>query len=90
MSVKRLVLDVLKPHNPSALEFSQIIASVGPDYRVQVMVAEVDEKTETLVVTIEASAIDFDLVHDAIKTAGGSLHSIDEAEVHSDPRADVQ
>ena len=32
--VKRIVLDVLKPHHPSAIEFSQAIAEVGDDYRV--------------------------------------------------------
>ncbi|MBQ0799384.1 MAG: hypothetical protein KBT63_08850 [Porticoccaceae bacterium] len=38
VSVRRLVLDVLKPHQPNALEFSRAIAEVGIDYRVHLTV----------------------------------------------------
>ena len=82
--VKRIVLDVLKPHQPSAIEFSQAIAKVGPDYRVRLIVIEMDENTETLQIEVLGSAIDFDAVQSAISSMGGSLHSIDEVEVHSE------
>lgn len=81
INVKRLLLDVLKPHNPNALEFARAIAETGPDYRVQVKVLEVDEKTETLQVEVMGGAIDFERLHEAIGQCGGSLHSIDEVEV---------
>lgn len=86
--VKRIVLDVLKPHLPNALDFSQAIARVGVDYRVILTVLEVDEKTETLRVDVEGAAIDFDAIQSAISTMGGSLHSIDEVEVQSVTEAD--
>jgi hypothetical protein len=85
--VKRLVLDVLKPHQPNALEFSQALARAGGDYRVCITVLEVDEKTETLKVVVEGDAIDFDAVQAGISDLGGSLHSIDEVEVQSGPHA---
>ena len=88
VSVKRLVLDVLKPHHPNALEFSRIIAEVGSDHHVHVMVSEVDEKTESLEVIIEGEAIDFEAILTAINNMGGSLHSIDEVEVYSEPTQD--
>ena len=47
-TVRRLVLDVLKPHQPNTLEFARAIAALGEDYRVDIRVAEVDEQTETL------------------------------------------
>ena len=81
VTVKRVVLDVLKPHQPNALEFSQAIAEAGVDYRVRLTVNEVDENTETLQIEIEGNAIDFEVVHAAITGMGGSLHSIDEVEV---------
>lgn len=84
ISVKRLVLDVLKPHQPNALEFSMAIAEVGVDYRVHVTVLEVDENTETLQIEVQGSAIDFDAVQSSIASMGGSLHSIDEVEVQSE------
>lgn len=84
VSVKRLILDVLKPHQPNALEFSQRLAAVGPDYKVRLAVIEVDENTETLQVLIEGKSIDFEAVQATINGMGGSLHSIDEVEVMND------
>jgi hypothetical protein len=78
--VKKLVLDVLKPHRPNALEFCQSLAAAA-ECRVHLMVTEMDEKTETLRITIEGEAIDFDAVQASIDQLGGSLHSIDEVEV---------
>ena len=85
--VKRLVLDVLKPHQPNVLEFSQALAKAGGDYRVCITVLEVDEQTETLKVVVEGDEIDFDAVQSGISDLGGSLHSIDEVEVQSGPQA---
>ena len=87
VSVKRIMLDVLKPHQPNALEFSQAIAKAGGDYRVCITVLEVDEKTETLQVVVEGDAIDFHAVQSSISALGGSLHSIDEVEVQGEPQA---
>jgi hypothetical protein len=84
ISVKKLVLDILKPHQPNALEFSSAIAAVGADYRVYLTVLEVDERTETLQMVVEANAVDFDAIQAAITRMGGSLHSIDEVEVQNE------
>ncbi|NNG14501.1 MAG: DUF211 domain-containing protein [Gammaproteobacteria bacterium] len=84
VSVKRIVLDVLKPHQPNALEFSQAIAKVGADYRVRLTVLEMDENTETLQIEVEGGAIDFEAIQSTITSMGGSLHSIDEVEVQSE------
>ena len=88
IALKRLVLDVLKPHQPNALEFSQTLAAVGPDYRVHLTVCEIDEHTETLRIVVEGAALDFDGIQAAITRMGGSLHSIDEVEVRSEGDAD--
>jgi hypothetical protein len=81
--VKRIVLDVLKPHQPNSLEFAKAIAEYGADYRVVFTVQEVDEKTETVQIVIEGRDIDFDAISETIAGLGGSLHSIDEVEVTS-------
>jgi len=81
--VKKIVLDVLKPHQPNALEFSQAIAAVGVDYRVRLTVLEVDENTESLQIEVTGDAVDFEAIQSIITSMGGSLHSIDEVEVHS-------
>ena len=79
--VRRVVLDVLKPHQPNALEFSKAIAVVGTDYRVCLTVVEMDEKTETLQLEIEGDSVDMDAIESAISSMGASLHSIDQVEV---------
>jgi len=86
-SVKRVVLDVLKPHQPSTLEFSQTIAQAGPDYHVSLTVIEMDENTETLQIEVEGSDIDFAAIQSAISSMGGSLHSLDVVEVKNEPDA---
>jgi hypothetical protein len=79
--VKRLVLDVLKPHKPDGLEFSRIIAEQGERWRVLYSVEEMDEKTESITVVVEGEDVRFDLISAAIENAGGTIHSIDEVEV---------
>jgi hypothetical protein len=86
--VKKLVLDVLKPHHPGGLEFAKAIAEQGKDYRVRFTVEGVDEKTETVMVVIEGEDIQFDAIEQAIESMGGSLHSVDEVEVLSAGESD--
>ena len=82
--VKRLVLDILKPHQPNSLEFSRTLAEVGDDYQVNLTVIEIDENTESVEVEIRARDIDFEAVQAAITEMSGSLHSIDVVEVSSE------
>lgn len=79
---------MLKPHQPNALDFSKAIASTGNDLCVRLTVLEIDENTETLQIEVSGSAIDFAAVQSAIGDMGGSLHSIDEVEVHSEMSSD--
>jgi len=79
--LKRVVLDVLKPHQPSGLEFAKTLAECGPGYRVHYTVTAVDEKTETVVIAIEGEDIQFNTISETISELGASLHSVDEVEV---------
>jgi hypothetical protein len=79
--LQRLVLDVLKPHQPNALEFARALAAIDQGYGVSLKVVEVDEQTETLQVTLEANDLDFDRIAAAIAETGASLHSVDEVSV---------
>lgn len=79
---RRLVLDVLKPHQPDALDFSSALADLGADYRVKLIVTEVNKKTESTIVTIEGADINFEDIKKAIEKMGASVHSIDEVEVY--------
>jgi len=84
-SLKRIVLDVLKPHHPNALDFASAIADENSGCRVTVTVTEVDERTESTVVVIEGDDIPYQEIVGIITRLGGSVHSIDEVEVSSVP-----
>jgi hypothetical protein len=77
------MLDILKPHQPNALEFSKLLAEHGC-HKVKLTVIEMDDKTETLQVEITGEELDFERIQQAISEFGASLHSIDEVEVASD------
>jgi hypothetical protein len=83
-SLKRVVLDVLKPHRPSVLELATVIAALGADYEVFVDVTEVDEKTETVVVDIQGNHLDIEQIETAIRELGGTVHSVDRVWMHGD------
>lgn len=82
--VKRIVLDVLKPHQPNGLEFTSAIAEQSPGARVKLTVIEVDEQTETVVIVIEGRDLRYNEITEAISNMGGTVHSIDEVEVESE------
>ena len=88
VAVKRVVLDVLKPHLPGAIDFCRAIAEVDDGYRVSLTVLEMDENTQTLSLEIEASSIDFAAIQSVITGLGGSLHSIDQVEVRNESGLD--
>lgn len=79
--IRKIVLDVLKPHQPNGIDFTTALADLSPDYQVRFTVVEVDEKTESVIVVLEGEDIVFDPIVDLIKTMGASVHSVDEVEV---------
>jgi hypothetical protein len=81
VQVKRLVLDILKPHQPNGLEFASKLAEQSPGCYINLSVEEVDERTETIVLIITGENIQFDAISDTISAMGGTVHSIDEVEV---------
>ncbi|MFH1834714.1 MAG: DUF211 domain-containing protein [Methanobacteriota archaeon] len=71
-----LVLDVLKPHKPSIVEFGKILHSKGVSGS-SISVYAVDEKTESVKITLDGEGIDFDRIRSLIEDAGAVVHSID-------------
>ncbi len=81
MTKIKLVLDVLKPHQPNAFEFVQRLFAVEGVYRGKLMLEEMDEKTESMVLEIEGMDLNYEQLTDTITSMGGSVHSIDEVEI---------
>ncbi len=76
--IKRIVLDVLKPHKPSLVELSQRLSSLKGVDGVNCSLDEVDQETETVKVTIEGTAITYDSVETVLRELGAVIHSVDE------------
>jgi len=75
--IRRLVLDVLKPHHPSIVELSRRLSVLDGVSGVNCTLEEVDQETESIKITIEGNAIDFEAVEHAISESGAVIHSVD-------------
>ncbi|WP_254546936.1 DUF211 domain-containing protein [Halomarina pelagica] len=78
VSTRRLVIDVLKPHEPSTLAFAQQIAAVESVAGVNATLIEIDKEVQNVKFTVEGEAIDYDDVEAIIEDAGGTIHSVDQ------------
>ncbi|HUL62320.1 MAG TPA: DUF211 domain-containing protein [Methanocella sp.] len=76
--IKRLVLDVLKPHKPSILDLARRISKLPDITGVNLGILEVDTETETIKITVEGNDIDFDALESVIEDMGAVIHSVDE------------
>lgn len=76
--IRRVVLDLLKPHDPTTVEFAQQIGAVDGVTGVNAMVIEVDAEVENLKLTVEGEAVDYEAVRAVIDGLGGNVHSVDE------------
>lgn len=75
--IKRIILDVLKPHEPSIIEVAQRLSSLEGISGVNISLEEVDTETDSIKITIEGNNINYDLVKKEIDECGASIHSID-------------
>ncbi|HDH91542.1 MAG TPA: hypothetical protein ENF38_01185 [Candidatus Aenigmarchaeota archaeon] len=79
--IRRLVLDILKPLEPSIIEMAKAIGRVRGVTGVNLTVYEIDRKTETIKATVEGSRINFKMLQRVVEEMGGVIHSIDEVVV---------
>jgi hypothetical protein len=75
--IKRVVLDVLKPHHPSIVEVSKRLSVVEGVSGVNCAVYEMDQETESIKITIEGPSVNYDQVLETIESVGAAVHSVD-------------
>ena len=76
--VRRLVLDVLKPLEPTIIELAQQLSGLSGVEAVNISIYEIDRKVENAKITIEGDDILYESVVETIEENGGTVHSIDE------------
>lgn len=77
-SIRRIVLDVLKPHEPSMIEFAERIEAVEGVEGVNGVLLEIDEDVQNIKFTVEGESFKFEEIKSALEEMGGSIHSVDE------------
>ena len=75
--IRRLVLDVLKTHEPSMIELAKKLANLKGVSGVNIALLEIDTKVQNVKVTIQGTDISYDKVYKIIEDYGGTVHSID-------------
>lgn len=76
--IRRLVLDVLKPHEPTNVEVASAIGDLQDVDGVNLSLYEVDQQTENVKITVEGTNVNYNLVLQTIENLGGVVHSVDE------------
>jgi len=76
--VKRLVVDVLKPHDPPLVEFAERVSEVDGVDGVTASLVELDREVQNVKLTVAGESVDADATEDRIESLGGSVHSVDQ------------
>ena len=76
--IRRLVLDTLKPHEPSIIEMADELSELEGISAVNISIYEIDRKVENAKITIEGESVFFYFVLEIIEEMGGAVHSVDE------------
>ncbi len=75
--LRRLVLDVLKPHQPGIHELAAQICSIDGVEGINITLMEVDADTESVTITIEGE-LQFEEIKNKLEEWNCSVHSIDQ------------
>ena len=75
--IRLLVLDVLKPHEPSILKLSDSISDLKGVDGCDIGVYEIDSKVENVKITVQGRDLNFSKIKGIIDESGGTIHSID-------------
>jgi hypothetical protein len=74
---RTLVLDVLKPHSPPLPDFAIFLSEFDGVEKVDIALVEMDEKTESLRVTITGDLFPYEDLKEHMSQQGAVIHSVD-------------
>jgi hypothetical protein len=76
--IRRLVLDVLKPHRPSVVEVSEALSHLQGVEGVNIIMNEIDQQVENAKIIIAGNSLNFEEIRSKLKELGATIHSVDE------------
>jgi len=77
-AIRRIVLDTLKPHDPSIVDLARSLGDLPGIEAVNISIYEMDRKVENAKITVEGNDLDYEQIRSLIVDNGGAIHSIDE------------
>jgi len=78
VTVRRLVIDVLKPHDPPLLEFTRQLGDTAGVDAISSTLIELDQEVQNVKITLEGEDLGYEAVESSVETLGGTVHSVDE------------
>ena len=81
VNIRRLLIDALKPRETSIVELSRALCSSEGVEEVDIVVIEVDVKTETVKLTIRGSDVRFEDISRVLDENSISIKGVDEVSV---------
>jgi len=75
--IRRIVLDVLKPHEPTSEELASKLSDIEGTEGVDIVVYSIEKDVESIKITIEGSDINLSRTRQVIEDFGANIHSID-------------
>jgi hypothetical protein len=76
--ITMLVLDVVKNHIPSLPDFASFLVEFEDLMRVEITLVEIDERTDSLKVVLNGTAINYDAFKEYMEKEGAVIHSVDQ------------
>jgi len=81
VAIRQVLLDALKPRELSLVELAKAVGSSEGVEEVDIVVSEVDSKTETLKITVKGQRINYDALAKVMDRQGVSIRGIDDIRV---------
>ena len=77
-TISRLMLDVLKPHQPSIDVLGAELMKLEFVEGAKIRVEELDEKTASLRIIVQGEDLDLKIITDKLESMNCAVHSVDE------------
>jgi hypothetical protein len=81
IQIRRVLIEALKPRETTIVELSQAICSANGVEECDIVVTDVDVKTETIKLTVRGPNIQYDEISRVMQDYGTSIKGIDEISV---------
>lgn len=76
-TVRRVVVDVLKPHNPPLVEFTARVSETAGVDGANARLIELDREVQNIEVTVVGDDLEYDALIETVEELGGTIHSVD-------------